>query len=308
MKIVFMGTPDFAVPCLERLLADGHEVSLVVTRTDQPKGRGHQMTAPPVKECALSHGLPVFQPKGLRNEEAFERLQAEHADLFVVVAYGRILPQQILDLPRYGCVNIHGSLLPKYRGAAPIQWAVLNGDKEAGVTSMQMDAGVDTGDMLLTKKIVVGPDMTGGELFDALSLMGADLLSETVTAIGAGTLHPQKQDEALATYAPMLDKSFSPMDFTKTAQQLHDQVRGLNPWPSAFCQCGGKFLKVHATSVADEVTDAAPGTVVKTNPFTVACGGKTTLILREVQLEGARRMDAADFLRGHPVAVGTILK
>ena len=216
MKIVFMGTPDFSVPCLERLIADDHDVSLVVTRADQPKGRGHKMTAPPVKECALSHGIPVFQPTGLKSDEAYERLKAEAADVFIVVAYGRILPQRVLDLPRYGCINIHASLLPKYRGAAPIQWAVLNGEVESGVTAMQMDAGLDTGDMLLTERVAIPSDMTGGELHDALSAAGARVLAETLTALAQGSLQPQKQDDTQFTYAPMLDKRLCPLDFQKS--------------------------------------------------------------------------------------------
>ena len=307
MKIVFMGTPDFSVPCLERLIADGHEVSLVVTRADQPKGRGHKMTAPPVKECALSHGIPVFQPAGLKSDEVYERLKAEAADVFIVVAYGRILPQRVLDLPRYGCINIHASLLPKYRGAAPIQWAVLNGETESGVTAMQMDAGLDTGDMLLTERVAIPSDMTGGELHDALSAAGARVLAETLTALQKGRLCPQKQDDTQFTYAPMLDKSLCPLDFQKSAVVLHNQVRGLNPWPSASCQLNGKVLKIHKTAVGGKV-DAPAGTIVKLEPLTVSCGEDTSLVLEEVQPEGSRRMSAADFLRGHALLIGTRLE
>lgn len=301
-----MGTPDFAVPCLERLLTEGHEVVLVVTRADQPKGRGHKLTAPPVKEFALAHDLPVFQPTTLKSDEVYERLAETDADVFIVVAYGRILPQRVLDLPRHGCINIHASLLPRYRGAAPIQWAVLNGECEAGVTSMQMNAGLDTGDMLLTGRVEVTPDMTGGELHDALSAIGADVLANTLTALEEGTLTPIQQDDTQATYAAMLDKSLCPLDFQKTASVLHNQVRGLNPWPSASCGCGGKTLKVHRTTVGP-ACDAEAGTVVKVDPFTVACGEGASLIFLEVQPEGGRRMAVADFLRGHPIAVGTVL-
>ena len=306
MKIVFMGTPDFSVPCLARLLKEGHEVSLAVTRADQPKGRGHKMTPPPVKEFALSHGIPVLQPTTLKSDEVYERLATEQADLFLVVAYGRILPQRVLDLPRYGCINIHASLLPKYRGAAPIQWAVLNGEKESGVTSMQMEAGLDTGDMLLTGRVEIGPDMTFGQLQDALSLLGADVMADTLTALERGELHPIKQDDALHTYAPMIDKSLCPVDFSRPAGKIHDQVRGLNPWPSASCLLGGKTLKIHRTSLGEEV-EGEPGEVVSLDPFTVCCGSGS-LILLEVQPEGGKRMGAADFLRGHPVALGTVLK
>ena len=302
-----MGTPDFAVPCLERLLQDGHEVSLVVTRADQPKGRGHKMTPPPVKECAVSHGIAVLQPATLKDDEVFARLAAEQADVFIVVAYGRILPQRVLDLPRYGCINIHASLLPKYRGAAPIQWAVLDGERESGVTSMQMDAGLDTGDMLLSRSVAISEDLTGGELHDALSALGAEVLSETMEALLAGSLVPQKQGETTTAYAAMLDKSLCPLDFSKTAQSLHNQVRGLNPWPSANCRCEGKLLKVHKTTVGGKV-DAPVGTIVKLDPLTVACGDNTSLVLLEIQAEGAKRMAVADFLRGHALAVGTILE
>lgn len=307
MKVVFMGTPDFAVPCLERLLTEGHEVSLVVTRADQPKGRGHKMTPPPVKECALSHGIPVLQPATLKDDAVFARLKAEEADVFVVVAYGRILPQRVLDLPRHGCINVHASLLPKYRGAAPIQWAVLNGEEESGVTSMLMDAGLDTGDMLLSATVPITADMTGGELHDTLSVLGADVLAKTLVELEKGTLVPQKQGETTTPYAAMLDKSLCPLDFTKPAQVLHDQVRGLNPWPSAHCRCEGKLLKVHKTAVGEKA-NAPIGTVVKLNPLTVACGDNTSLILLEIQAEGAKRMAASDFLRGHPLAEGTVLE
>ncbi|MBE6757472.1 MAG: methionyl-tRNA formyltransferase [Ruminococcaceae bacterium] len=307
MKVVFMGTPDFAVPCLERLLQEGHEVSLVVTRADRPKGRGHKMTPPPVKECALSHNLPVLQPTTLKDDAVYEALAAEQADVFVVVAYGRLLPQRVLDLPRYGCINIHASLLPKYRGAAPIQWAVLNGESESGVTSMQMDAGLDTGDMLLTAHVPITADMTGGELHDVLSLLGADVLADTLTGLANGTLQPQKQGETTTEYAAMLDKSLCPLDFRKTAPQLHDQVRGLNPWPSASCRCDGKLLKVHRSAVGG-AANAPCGTVVKLDPLTVACGENTSLVLLEIQAEGSKRMAAVDFLRGHALPLGTILE
>lgn len=307
MKVVFMGTPEFAVPCLERLIADGHEVLLVVTRADKPKGRGQVMTPPPVKECALSHNIAVYQPTGLRNEEAYERLLAEKPDIIIVVAYGRILPENILALPKYGCVNIHASLLPKYRGAAPIQWAVLNGETEAGVTSMQMDAGLDTGDMLLTGRVEITPNMTGGELHDALSLLGAQVLSDTMKAVENGTLQPQKQDDSLSNYAPMLDKTLCPLDFKKSAAALHNQVRGLNPWPVATCNCNGKMWKVYVTEVGDDTT-AAAGTVVKLNPLSVACGDGKLLIIKEIKTEGSRKMTAEEYLRGHAVAVGTVLE
>ena len=307
MRMIFMGTPDFAVPCLERLLADGHQIELVVTQADKPKGRGHQMAPPPVKVCAQNHGIPVFQPATLKDEEALRTLEAIRPEVIIVVAYGRILPQRILSLPKYGCINVHASLLPRYRGAAPIQWAVLNGEREAGVTTMQMEAGLDTGDMLLQSGRELPDTMTAGELHDCLSQDGAELLSKTIRELEAGTLHPIKQDDALSCYAPMLDKSLSPLNWTKPAAQLHNRVRGLNPWPSASCRFQGKTLKVHSSRVGGPCT-AKPGTVVCTAPLTIACGGGTSLELLEVQAEGSKRMAAADFLRGHPVTVGQPLE
>ncbi len=302
-----MGTPDFAVPALERLLADGYEVVLAVTQEDKPKGRHQTLTPPPVKECAEKHGITVYQPKTLKSDEAYETLKATGADLFAVVAYGKILPKRVLEIPPFGCVNVHGSLLPKYRGSAPIQWAVLNGDTKTGVTTQLMNEGVDTGDILLTSERTIPADMTAGELFDALCEDGATLLSETLTRLLNGDIQPQKQDEAEASYVTMLDKSMCPLDFTKSAQTLHNRVRGLHPWPVATCVWEDTVLKIHKTHVGGN-TDAAAGTVVSLSPFAVACGDKTTLEIVELQAPGSRRMAAADFLRGHTVSVGTLLK
>lgn len=306
MKLIFMGTPDFAVPSLERLLADGHTVSLVVTQPDKPVGRKQIMTPPAVKVCAESNGLPVYQPASMRTQEAYDRLAQENADAIIVVAYGKILPKPILDMTPGGCINVHGSLLPRYRGAAPVQWAVINGDTEAGVTTMLLDEGVDTGDMLLTFSRPLDDTITGGELFDLLAADGAALLSRTLDALQAGTLTPMSQPEKGACYASMLDKSMCPMDWNKPARILHNQVRGLNPWPVATCRMDGKVTKVFVTRVG-EVTDAAPGTVVAVQPLTVACGDGQTLIIDELQAENSRRMAAADYLRGHPLTVGSVL-
>ena len=307
MRIIFMGTPDFAVPSLEQLVRDGHEVVLAVTQPDKPKGRGNQLTPPPVKARALALNIPVFQPVSMKTEETYETLAACRPDLIVVVAYGKILPQRVLDLPPHGCINVHASLLPRYRGAAPIQWAVLNGDAEAGVTTMKMEAGLDTGDMLLKCRRPLPADMTGGELHDLLAADGAQLLSETLGALQAGTLRPQKQDDSQSCYAPMLNKSLSPLDWTKPAAVLHNQVRGLNPWPCATCRLGSRTLKVHRTRVGEACREE-PGTIVKTSPFIIACGGGSSLELLEVQAEGSKRMAAADFLRGHPVKAGVLLE
>lgn len=306
MKLIFMGTPDFAVPSLEALLAEGHTVSLVVTQPDKPVGRKQILTPPAVKVCAEAHGLAVYQPTSMRTDEARERLAQEAADAIIVVAYGKILPKTILELTPYGCINVHGSLLPKYRGAAPVQWAVINGDSESGVTTMQLDEGVDTGDILLISRRPLTDTVTGGELFDLLAQDGAKLLCETLQQLEAGTLTATPQPAEGACYAAMLNKSMCPLDWTKPAYVLHNQVRGMNPWPIATCRMGDKTLKVYVTRVG-EGTDATPGTVVSMLPLTVACGDGKTLVLEEIQAEGSRRMAAADYLRGHPIEVGTVL-
>lgn len=303
MNVIFMGTPEFAVPCLERLVQDGHTVSLVVTQADKPKGRGQKLTPPPVKAAALEMDIPVWQPSTLKTDEALAYLREYAPDVMVVVAYGKILPKAVLDLPKYGCVNVHASLLPRYRGAAPIQWAVLNGDAESGVTTMMMDVGLDTGDMLQTAVCPIDEEMTAGDLHDRLSVLGAETLSSTLKAIEDGTVTRTKQGETTTPYAAMLDKSLCPIDFTKTAKQVHDQVRGLNPWPSATVRFEGKQLKIHRTRVGEPCT-ASAGAVVATDPVTVACGNGTSIQLLEVQYEGGKRMAAADFFRGHPVTVG----
>lgn len=306
MKLIFMGTPDFAVPSLERLIADGHTVSLVVTQPDKPVGRKQILTPSAVKVCALAHDIEVYQPTSMRTDESRARLAAENADAIIVVAYGKILPKAILELTPGGCINVHGSLLPRYRGAAPVQWAVLNGDAEAGVTTMLLDEGVDTGDMLLTFSRPLDDTITGGELFDLLAQDGADLLSRTLTELQNGRLTPTPQPSEGACYASMLDKSMCPLDWSKPAYTLHNQVRGMNPWPVATCRVDGKVMKVF-TSHVGETTDAVPGTVVSCQPLAVACGDGLTLVLDEVQAEGSRRMPAADYLRGHPIAEGTVL-
>ena len=307
MRVVFMGTPEFAVPCLERLVADGYDVAGVFTQPDKPKGRGNQMTAPPVKEAAVRHGIPVYQPTKMRDGEALGVLQSMQPDVVVVTAFGKILPPEILDYPKYGCINIHASLLPRYRGAAPIQWCVLNGETVTGVTSMQMDAGLDTGDMLLQAELPIGENMTAGELHDALSLLGADVLSETMAALTNGTLKPQKQDDSLSNYAPMLTKDLCPLDFTKSARQVHDQVRGLYPWPVATVTVGGKLLKVHDSVLCGDKGGKAGEVIDSGKRFVVSCGDGSCIELRTVQAQGKKAMASADFLRGNPVPVGTIL-
>lgn len=302
-----MGTPEFAVPCFERLLSDGHEIVLAVTQADKPKGRGYVLTPPPVKAAALSHGIPVYQPATFKgNEEAASVLAGCRPDVAVVVAYGKILRQRILDIPPLGCVNVHASLLPKYRGAAPIQWAVLNGETETGVTTMLLDAGMDTGDMLLTRRVSIPGEMTAGELHDRLMAVGADVLSETLEAMEAGRLTPIRQDASKASHAPMLSRELSPINWDKNAEAIHNQIRGLNPWPSAVTRYGNKTLKIHRSQVAGG-TDARPGTVVRLDPLTISCGGGTSLLITELQLEGSKKMAATDFLRGHKPEVGKLL-
>lgn len=304
MNVIFMGTPEFAVGCLERLIQDGHTVSLVVTQQDKPRGRGQKLLPPPVKAYAMEQGIPVFQPTSLKTAEAQDRLRRYQADAIVVVAYGKILPQEILSMPPYGCINVHASLLPRYRGAAPIQWAILNGESESGVTTMLMDEGLDTGDMLRKAVCPITEDMTAGDLHDALAALGADVLSDTLKALQDGTVQPVPQTGE-SCYAPMLDKGLCRMDFKKNAAQLHDQVRGLNPWPTATVMHDGKRLKIHRTRVGAPC-DAEPNRVVCVAPFTVSCGGNTTLELLEVQSEGGRRMAAEDYFRGHPVPLNAV--
>ena len=306
MKLIYMGPPDFAGPALERLSEDGHEIALVVTQPDKPVGRKQIMTPPAVKVCAQTHGLPVYQPSSMKTDECYETLSAIGADAIIVVAYGKILPKRILELTPYGCINVHGSLLPRYRGAAPVQWAVLNGDAESGVTTMKLDEGVDTGDILLMSRRPITESMTGGELFDLLAADGADLLSRTLDGLVSGEITPSPQPTEGACYASMLDKSMCPVCWNKDAQTLHNQVRGLNPWPVATCRLEDKVLKLYRTLVGGE-TNAPAGTVVTVSPLTVACGDGKTLIVEELQAEGSRRMAAADYLRGHPIAIGTVL-
>ena len=306
MNIVYMGTPDFAVPCLRTLIEEKHSISLVVTQADKPKGRGHHLAPPPVKELALTYGIPVYQPVSLKTGEAAERISAANPQVIVVVAYGKILPQSILSLPPMGCINVHGSLLPRYRGAAPIQWAVLNGETETGVTTMKMDAGVDTGDMLLSCRRTIPSDMTAGELNPLLAQDGARLLSRTLQELETGSLRSVPQPAQGATYAPLLDKSLSPLDWLKPASVLHNQVRGLHPWPIATMTMGGRRLKVHRSRVGGN-TEAEPGIIVKINPFTISCGDHTSLELLEIQAEGSKRMPASAYLSGHPVKIGDSL-
>ena len=305
MRIVFMGTPDFAVPSLQALLDAGHEVCAVYTQPDKPQGRKQILTAPPVKILAQQQGIPVYQPQTLKDETEQARLRALAPEAIIVVAYGKLLPKAVLDIPPRGCINVHGSLLPRWRGAAPIQWAVIAGDEKAGVTTMQMAEGLDTGDMLLTYETAVGARETAGELFDRLAQAGANLLGETLEKLDRIT--PRPQDDSQSCYAHMLDKAMAVIDWTKSAREIDCLVRGLNPWPVALTTLAGARLKIYAAEPAEG--SGKPGEVLESEPkkgLVVACGSGA-LALHEVQLVGGKRMQSADFLRGHAVPKGSIL-
>lgn len=308
MKVVYMGTPDFAVDTLEAIVNAGHEVALVVTQPDKAKGRGKKVCYTPVKEKALEHDLPVAQPEKVREETFVEQLQAIAPDVIVVVAFGQILPESILNIPKYGCINVHASLLPAYRGAAPIQWAVIDGLTESGVTTMYMEKGLDTGDIILQSKLALAPDETGGSLFDKLAKEGAALLVKTLTMLEAGTATRTKQDDSKSSYAKMLTKDMGCLDFNKDAVTLERLIRGLNPWPSAFTKIQDKTLKIYVAEVVceDVITSAAePGTVIAVDKksFTVRCG-KGALRILNLQLEGKKRMDTSAFLLGYKIETG----
>lgn len=308
MKVIFMGTPDFAVGTLQALLDSEHQVAGVVTQPDKPKGRGKALQFPPVKEVAVKAGIPVYQPKRVREAEFIKTLEGIEADVIVVVAFGQIIPEAILKMKPYGCINVHGSLLPKYRGAAPIQWAVIDGEAESGVTTMQMDAGVDTGDMLLKTVIPLEEKETGGSLFDKLSKAGAGLLLDTLKALEEGTVTPKKQGDSPTGYARMLDKEMGRIDWSLDAVRIERLVRGLNPWPSAYGKLEGKTLKIWAANVLEKDSGLAPGTVAGvTKDSILVQTGQGMLAIRELQLEGKKRMDAGAFLRGYTMKEGTSL-
>ena len=307
MKIVFMGTPDFASCALEALIAAGHEITAVYTQPDKPKGRGKEVQMTPVKMVALKHDIPVYQPRRIKEAEEVARLKEIPADIFVVAAFGQILSQEILDMPKYGCVNIHASLLPKYRGSAPIQWAVIDGEEKTGVTIQQMEAGIDTGDILYKKEYVLDAKETGASLFDKLMFLGAEAIVEVLPLIEAGSITPVPQNHEEATHAAKLTKQLGEMDFTKSAVVLERLIRGLNSWPSAYTTFRGKQLKIWEAEVVPEVP-GEPGAVVAVDKqsFTVATGEGSIKIL-ELQIEGKKRMACKDFLLGYSVNVGEIL-
>ncbi len=321
VRIVFMGTPDFAVSILEALVQAGHEVVLAVTQPDKPKGRGKALQFSPVKEAVLRYQqqfpIDLYQPKRIRDAESVEHLKAYAPDVAVVAAFGQVLPKEILELPKYGCINVHASLLPKYRGAAPIQWAVINGEKVTGVTTMQMDAGIDTGDILEKMEVPLSESETGGSLFSKLALAGAKLIVQTLGHIADGSIVPTKQNEEEATYVGMISKDMGRIDWNKPAEEIERLVRGLDPWPSAFTVLHNKTFKIWESAVCEwecqkEGTvnsgQAAPGSVISADKKQIVVQtGKGQLLLREVQLEGKKRMKADAFLRGYPIEAGTVL-
>lgn len=310
MRIVYMGTPDFAVEPLKALLANGYNVVGVITQPDKPVGRKAVLTPPPVKAEALKHNIPVFQPATLKNGAGLEIMKSLSPDLAVVAAYGKILPSDVLSYPKYGCINIHGSILPKYRGAAPIQRCVLNGEKYAGITSMQMNEGLDTGDMLLCEKLEIGENETSGELYERLSKLGSSVLLKTLDALKNGTLKPIKQNDSESTYASMLDKSMSPVNWEKSAAEVHNQIRGLDPWPVASTTLDEKTLKLFSSELLVESfsQSSAGSAFVTKRGLAVVCGDNRAVLIKEVQFEGKKRMNAVDFFRGHALSDGFVFK
>lgn len=307
MKVIYMGTPDFAVGPLEAIIQAGHEVKAVVTQPDKPKGRGKEMAASPVKVCALKYNIPVLTPVKIKAEEAVEKLREYPADIFVVAAFGQILSEEILQMPKYGCINIHASLLPEYRGAAPIQWSIIDGKKETGITIMQMDRGLDTGDILFQKKVPITPEDTGESLFDKLARTGSEFITEALLKIEKGDVHPVKQDDEKSSYAKMLTKAVGKIDWNKSAVEIERLVRGLNSWPSAYTEYKGKQLKIWKAEVMPAM-EGAPGTIAKvTKDQVIVCTGDGALALEEIQLEGKKRMRTKEFLLGRSFEEGEVL-
>lgn len=309
MKILFMGTPDIAVPTLKALIQSKHNVVGVVTQPDKPKGRGKAIGCSPVKETALQYDLPIYQPVKVREESFVETIKEIAPDVIIVIAFGQIIPKSILDLPKYGCINIHASLLPKYRGAAPIQWAIIEGETKTGLTTMYMEEGLDTGDMLLKEEVDIAGDETGGSLHDKLAQLGGSLILKTLDAVENGTMVRIKQDDSQSTYVSMLDKKMGYIDFSKSAEEIERLIRGLNPWPSAYTCLDGKALKIWKADVLKEERAGETGEIVEVRKDAVLIKtGMGTLALKEVQLEGKKRMETEAFLRGYDIHVGTILK
>lgn len=310
MNILFMGTPEFAVPCFEALADNGYDICGAVTQPDKPAGRGHRLTPPPVKKAALARNIRVFQPETLRDNAFLAELQELRPELIVVVAYGKILPEYIINFPRIGCINMHASLLPKYRGAGPIQWAVINGEKKTGITSMMMEKGLDTGDMLLRCELEIGEYETAAQLHDRLMTAAAELLIKTVKGLENGTVTPEKQDDSLSCYAPMLDKETAKINWSKPAREIINLIRGMNSWPIAHTECMGERMKVYTAVFGRENAGGEPGEILSAGEsgIEVACGDGSSILICELQFAGTKAMKVCEYLNGHKIPVGEILK
>ncbi|CEN84888.1 methionyl-tRNA formyltransferase [[Clostridium] sordellii] len=308
MKIVFMGTPEFAVPCLQKIIDEGHEVLAVVTQPDKPKGRGKKLAMPPVKELALKYDIDVYQPVKAREESFVEKLKEINPELIVVVAFGQILPKSILDIPKFGCVNVHASLLPKYRGAAPLNWVIINGEEKTGVTTMYMDVGLDTGDMILKSEIPLDDEITAGELHDKMMVQGAEVLKDTIDLISKGEAPREKQNDEETCYSPIMDKSLGNIDWSKSATDIHNLIRGVNPWPSAYTTYDKQTMKIWKTKVLDKLSEKTPGTIlsVDKNGIEVSTGDKV-LQISEIQMSGKKRMIVSEYIKGNDISTGIVL-
>lgn len=308
MKIVFMGTPEFAVPCLQKIIDEGYEVLAVVTQPDKPKGRGKKLAMPPVKELALKYNIDVYQPVKAREESFVEKLKEINPELIVVVAFGQILPKSILDIPKFGCVNVHASLLPKYRGAAPLNWVIINGEEKTGVTTMYMDVGLDTGDMILKSEIPLDDEITAGELHDKMMVQGAEVLKDTIDLISKGEAPREKQNDEETCYSPIMDKSLGNIDWSKSATDIHNLIRGVNPWPSAYTTYDKQTMKIWKTKVLDKLSEKTPGTIlsVDKNGIEVSTGDKV-LQISEIQMSGKKRMIVSEYIKGNDISTGIVL-
>ncbi len=308
MRIVFMGTPEIAVPSLERLISDGHDLCAVVTQPDRPKGRGKKLAFSPVKEAAMRHELEILQPEKASQPDFLDRLRELNPDLIVVIAFGQILRKDVLDLPKYGCVNVHVSLLPKYRGAAPINWAIINGEEKTGVTTMFMDEGLDTGDIIKTREFRLDDEINAGQLHDIMMEEGADVLSQTVKAIEDGTAERIRQNDDESTYAPMMDRNLGHIDFKKSAVSIHNLVRGTVPWPGAWCESPYGKIKIWKTRIGQGQTDREPGTIVSVGKqgIEVACG-MGMLLIEEIQMPNKKRMHVSEYIKGNTIEIGKVL-
>ncbi|GAA0861079.1 methionyl-tRNA formyltransferase [Paraclostridium tenue] len=308
MKIVFMGTPEFAVPCLQKIIDEGHEVLAVVTQPDKPKGRGKKLAMPPVKELALKYNIDVYQPVKAREEAFVEKLKEINPELIVVVAFGQILPKSILDIPKFGCVNVHASLLPKYRGAAPLNWVIINGEEKTGVTTMYMDVGLDTGDMILKSEIPLDDEITAGELHDKMMIDGANVLKETIDLIAQGKAPREKQNDDETCYSPIMDKTLGNIDWNKSAKDIHNLVRGVNPWPSAYTTYENQTMKIWKTKVVDKNSDKAPGTILKVDKDGIEVNtGNGVIQISEIQMSGKKRMVVSEYIKGNTISTDIIL-